>query len=274
MPSAFNTSKQKELHLKATEGIGLADADIPKAVKQTIRVPKTYFDMLSMTQIFYNVIILLFGNTSALAEGLKSCICHMINFSTLYESRQLDDPTFLTQVLFDIDSAVQLHLQSCERFENREQVNDVILCFDQAHNDIQRRKFTCIIQDFLKIKFSTDEPRNIKHKDRLRDNIVVAGLENGSKNPNGAKRLKNETNKKWLLRNNENFHETFNKFNRHAPKSPEGRLICLNWFIKGFCVEGCKREHGKLTGDVEKSFDKFIRVCRHNFNNPDNTQDF
>jgi len=142
MPSAFNSSKQKELHLKATEGLGLADADIPKAVKQTIWVPKTYFDMLSMTQVSYHVIALIFGETSTSAEGIKSCIRHMINFSMLYESRQLDDPTFMTQVLYDIDSAVQLHLQSCEHFTDREQVNDNILCFDQASS--QRYSMTQI----------------------------------------------------------------------------------------------------------------------------------
>jgi len=136
-PSAFNSSRQKELYLNATEGLVLADTDILKAVKQTIRVPKTYFNMPSMTQNFYHVLVLLFRDQSALAEGLKSCVRHMVNFSMFYESRQLDDPTFLTQVLFDIDSAVQSHLQLCERFTDREQVNDSNLCFDQAHNDIQ-----------------------------------------------------------------------------------------------------------------------------------------
>jgi len=38
-PLEFNLSKQKELHLKATKGMGLVDEDIPKAVKQTNRVP-------------------------------------------------------------------------------------------------------------------------------------------------------------------------------------------------------------------------------------------
>ena len=38
--------------MKVTVGQGLVEADIPKVVKQTMEVPRTYFEALSMVHNF------------------------------------------------------------------------------------------------------------------------------------------------------------------------------------------------------------------------------
>ena len=106
----FNTNQSKQLHVKVTEGQGLVEADIPKTVKQTIKVPKTYFEALSMIRNFHSLLSLLFNPESAVAEGVSTWVNHMLENETIYEARQNDDTTFLTQILFEIDSIIQVHL--------------------------------------------------------------------------------------------------------------------------------------------------------------------
>jgi len=64
--------------MKVTEGQGLAEADIPKAVKQSMRVPKIYFEALSMVRNFQELLSLLVRPDSSAAEGVRTWIQHML----------------------------------------------------------------------------------------------------------------------------------------------------------------------------------------------------
>ena len=266
LPKGFNSNQSKQLHIKSTEGLGLTEADISKVTKQVLRIPKTYFDALSMLQNFYALINLFLGPNSSLAEAVSSCVKHMIEHGVIYEARQHDDPTFLTQVLFAIDSRVQLHLASCEEHPNREDVDDQVIDFASGHRDIRLGSFFHALPDCLKLK-ATEQVQ----KDTNKRSNANTGGRNGQDSQ--EKRIKNEKlNQKWKLRDNEPFHDVFNKNCRHAPKD-NGKAICLKWFVKGFCEKSCPRQH-ELSAGSEQLLDKFVQVCRHNHANPSNLQDF
>ena len=74
----FSSTQAKQLHMKVTEGQGLAEADIPKAVKQSMRVPKIYFEALSMVRNFQELLSLLVRPDSSAAEGVRTWIQHML----------------------------------------------------------------------------------------------------------------------------------------------------------------------------------------------------
>ena len=73
----------------------------------------------------------------------------MLETELIYEARQNDNLTFLTQVLFEIDSNIQLHLQSCKENEERTDVNDNVLVFTSSHFQIQTEKFSHAIPECL-----------------------------------------------------------------------------------------------------------------------------
>ena len=58
--------------MKETEGQGLVEVDIPKVIKQTIKVPWTYFEALLMTHNVHSLLSLIFGPNLAVAEGVNS----------------------------------------------------------------------------------------------------------------------------------------------------------------------------------------------------------
>jgi hypothetical protein len=44
------------------------------------------------------------------------------------------------------------------------------------------------------------------------------------------------------------------------PKTKEGKFICMNFFLRGFCDKSCPRSH-KLSQEEEKAFDSFVSAC-------------
>jgi hypothetical protein len=59
---------------------------------------------------------------------------------------------------------------------------------------------------------------------------------------------------------------------KEVPKNKNGKLICMNFFLRGFCEASCNRIH-KLTVDDKKAFDKFVNDCQA-ANEDDEKSDF
>jgi hypothetical protein len=67
--------------------------------------------------------------------------------------------------------------------------------------------------------------------------------------------------KHWHIKPNENFSELFWKNTSHCPKAKNGNIICMKFFLKGFCHRACNRVH-KLSAEEEKEYDEFVIKCR------------
>jgi hypothetical protein len=65
---------------------------------------------------------------------------------------------------------------------------------------------------------------------------------------------------RWRVRENENFHSIFYSNQKKCPKTKEGKFICMNFFLRGFCDKSCPRSH-KLSQEEEKAFDSFVSAC-------------
>ena len=77
---------------------------------------------------------LLFGEGSQVAKYVQSWVKHMVNWEQVYDAQQEDDITFMTQVLFHVNAAVNKHLESCKSAQMMTQVNDCILCVSKAQD--------------------------------------------------------------------------------------------------------------------------------------------
>jgi hypothetical protein len=78
--------------------------------------------------------------------------------------------------------------------------------------------------------------------------------------------------KKWRVKPGENFTKVFYFNQKKCPKNKDGKLLCMKFFLRGFCDASCTRIH-KLTADDEKAFDKFVNDCRV-ANDNDDKSDF
>jgi hypothetical protein len=63
------------------------------------------------------------------------------------------------------------------------------------------------------------------------------------------------------LKKKENFGKIFYSNQKECPKTTEGKMICMKFFLRGVCTKSCNRVHS-LSGDDKKKFDAFIKACR------------
>jgi len=178
-----------------------------------------------------------------------------------YHSLHNADKSFLTQVLFAIDRALQIYCQSCRNTEYRRTVNSKILQMQDLQNNIERHNFSYVLPQVLLDKLLPDpsdipsgSENNGKKIPKKRDKIEID-------NDNKKKQRIEDNHKQWHVRPNENFSELFWKNTFHCPKTKNGNIICMKFFVKGFCTKTCNRAH-KLTTKEEKEFEEFSKKCR------------
>jgi len=72
----------------------------------------------------------------------------------------------------------------------------------------------------------------------------------------------------WKLKENENFSRAFYRNQKECPKTVDGRLVCMKFFLRGVCTKSCSRAH-TLNKEDTKAFDKFVAECRVGAGKPD-----
>jgi len=154
------------------QGYALLDkidrSDIQKASKQTLEVPKNYSATLWMIKNFRAVINLFFRPNSHSSKCLSSWISHFENNRIYYRSLQEADQTFLTQVLYSTDCALQIYWLSCSENSDKRLINTKILHMSDLQSNIERHNFHSIIPKVLSDKFfpNEDGSQNSKSQDK------------------------------------------------------------------------------------------------------------
>jgi hypothetical protein len=203
---------------------------------------------------------LFFSPNSHSSNCLSSWVNHFENNRIYYRSLHDADPTFLTQVLYAIDRALQFHWLSCSENSDRRSVNIKILQIQDLQNNIERHNFDYIIPKTLSDKFhSNDEDNKSTKSNDLKSNKTKREKE--LEKEKFKKQHVDETlHKQWHLKQNENYSDLFWKNTDKCPKTKNGTLICMKYFIKGHCTKSCNRAH-RLSKEDEKSFDELVAKC-------------
>ncbi len=109
--------------MEADQGFALLEkndkSDLQRATKQTLEVPLSYSAALWMIKNLQAVMSLYFGPKSLTVICLSSWVTHFEHNRVYYRSLQDADPSFLTQVLFAVDRALQIYWHSCGDSEDR-----------------------------------------------------------------------------------------------------------------------------------------------------------
>ncbi len=197
---------------------------------------------------------LYFGSSSLTSKCLSSWITHFEFNRVYYRSLQDADKSFLTQVLFAIDRALQIYWHSCGENEDRWAINSRILQMQDLQNNIERHNFSYILPRVLLDKFTPDV-ENTNGKEHNGKKLGKKREKQEQENLKKKQRIE-DNHKQWHLKPNENFFELFWKNTAHCPKTKNGNIICMKFFVKGFCNKTCNRAH-KLSAEEEKEFDEF-----------------
>jgi hypothetical protein len=68
-------------------------------------------------------------------------------------------------------------------------------------------------------------------------------------------------NKQFLLEKGESFSDKFYK-NKHLAPKENGVNVCLSFWIRGYCNEGCPRLHANISTATETALAEFVANCR------------
>jgi hypothetical protein len=203
---------------------------------------------------------LFFGEKSDTSQCLSSWITHFKYNRVYYQSLQDADKSFLSQVLFAIDRALQIYWQSCGENDDKKKVNTRILQMQDLLNNIEHHNFFYILPRVISNKFLPNPSENQDGQDNGRRPGKKRDKEDNDKE-NQKKQRVEDNHKQWHVKQNENFSELFWKNTFHRPKTKNGTIICMKFFVKGFCHKACPRAQ-KLSNKDEKEFDTFIKKCR------------
>jgi hypothetical protein len=267
-------STVNSFELEKDRSLALADkvkqGDIEKITKQKFHIPQNIMEMVWMTQNFQTIVSLCFGPKSHSALFLEDWAKHMYNNRLMYKSLLASDQTFFVQVLFSIDRALQIHWKSCCDNNSRESVNDRILMMQDKQDLIIQHNFTYRLPKVILDKFqeSTDKKTGGLKGDKDKD--LFPGKQDGKqegKQEHKVKSMKDivmnhdPAHLRWRIKDGENFSKTFYSNGKKCPKTEDGKMICMRFFVRGICEKSCTRCH-KLSKDDEKAFDLFVNRCR------------
>jgi hypothetical protein len=130
--------------------------DARKASNQKIEVPSSYIAAFCMIKNMRAVFSQLFGEKSQTSKCLSSWIAHFEFNRVYYSILQEANKSFLSQVLFAIDRALQIYWQSCSDNEDRRAINTRIFQMQDLQNNIERHSFSYILPKVLLNKFLTE----------------------------------------------------------------------------------------------------------------------
>jgi hypothetical protein len=268
--SANASDLEKDRLLALADKVNLSD--IEKLAKQKLFIPNTLMDMVWMTQNLYTIIKLCFGQKSHSATFLKDWADHMYENRNMYMTQHTADPFFFAKVLFAIDKALQSHWRSCSMSDDRLSVNDSVLQMQEVQESILDLSFSRQIPKSISDKINNYLDKNSDKDDKGQGKN---GKHNGGNNKNGANgNGRNGTQKDqevvyntdkskphWKLQEGENFSKVFYHKQKECPKTVDGKLICMKYFMRGMCGKTCNCAHS-LSQDDSKKFDKLLADCR------------
>ncbi len=113
--SQFDGADAVSMHLRASEGNGISDADVQRATKVVLLAPRDIDVLGKQLGIFAVICGAIFGTKSQLVRELYEWIKHILDHETTYKNLQARDPTFATKLACFIDRKIQLHLMECSK---------------------------------------------------------------------------------------------------------------------------------------------------------------
>jgi len=196
---------------------------------------------------------------------------HLSDIEKLSKQKIYIPNTLMEIVLYAIDSALQTHWKSCLSTEDQLSVNDRVLRMQDVQESILNLSFSHRIPKAISNKI-TSHHEKISDKDDKNNgkNVKFNGGRNGYQNgENRDSKNKDQdvihnqdkSNPHWRLQDGEKFSKIFYHKQKECPKTSEGKLICMKFFLRGLCDKSYNRAHS-LSKEDAKKFEKFIADCR------------
>jgi hypothetical protein len=253
----LGTSGEESLQLQLkSEGAGLSSSEIGNIAKQTRHSPNEFHKTQYQMGNYFIVYAFETGIECAIAPSIKTMVDHMTIHHRTYIQLQIQDRSFLSNIGFTMDVAVQSFLHSCRLSATVEYMVYESLDLSPLHNRISCFSFDIMLLDVLKPsppKYITYNSTKIKEgrascNSAVRDNSKFKQV--SAKNSNEKAICKLKPGEKY---SDVTVHRA------HCSKIRE-QEICMRFQIRGFYNSGCTHKHN-LERNEEPLFTTFVKNC-------------
>ena len=165
------------------------------------------------------------------------------------------DKSYIAKLMHKTDQILNNFFAECyKRSDNVKAIDFKELDFDQLVSKIRKNElYLDVIPPFFKqLTSDTDKDKGMFPK---------SNKEDGPPSKKRKAPVTNESpNKDWSLQENEDFENIFNR----APQSAKPSRVCLKYWIKNECAQGCNKakSHHVLTATQKKEMNYFVKYCR------------
>ena len=235
-----------ELHVKVTEGGGLSDADIKKALEQRITWPTTVDALSHQIQNYAHTLAMPTNPKAMVILNLLSWVAHVNKNQTKCEEQQLEDDLYLGKILLQIDRCVQQWLFQCSTAKVCSDVDDTLIDFTSLQREIVMSRFDIKPPAFLIKKDKRGKKRQSESDEPAERATPAPNLEQVPE---------------WKLRRGENYKTVFHDNINMIPKIGD-QFICGRFHVKGCCFSDCKHYHKKVRGPKIQEMTGWVTSCR------------
>jgi hypothetical protein len=272
MPNSARLDQEaQELMLKATEGKGLSDGDVQKATKILLYAPCDMDTVAKMIGVFACLLQSLFGEKAPVVGAVSSWIPHIRANQLAYDHLTRNDRLFPTKIGWLIDKSIQIYLGRCAKTDSLDLVDEGILCFDPAQQQIVLGTFTMNgVPAILSSQIVRPTPPAWNQQPGGNGSpgkrpAAGAHLPQG---PGQGRPVSNpDLNPDWKVSDGREF-SFFLRRMRDAPSCWGPNIqACANYWLRGVCRASCVRaaSHSPLPSTCRAKLGQFITSTRTAF---------
>ena len=274
LPLSSNEDKDRSLLIEIFAGKqgGLTRNldDVKASAKMTVSVPQDYHSLVFQIKAYTYASKYIFGEASILSSQLRSFVKKIEKESIQYKNRVAADKEFAAKILWAVDEQVNLFLNDCRRCDDRENVNEKFIDFDELHMSILLHRFNIILPANFHKKTPT-EPAPGKENDPKKKNGGKRKGD-GKDDEGGRKRdnklVNNDQVPEFKMKEGETWEKTFQGKCIDKRVKLNDVIMCPRYHTKGYCwKEGCKfsKTHipaSEVPSDTKAQYMQFMACCR------------
>ena len=156
------------------------------------------------------------------------------------------DPTLPAQICLSVDKRVQRWLAQCEVADDRTEVNDRVVDFDNLFEDLLDGRFFCKLPAVFKVRAPLQPPAVSNPFDQERDRSEEGKKRKRDDNSDGSSdKVNNEKMiEEFKMRDAESWKIVFCGGNvcKRVDWNSDGVTMCPRWFSKVHCFGDCDKE--------------------------------
>lgn len=261
-----NQSRQLTLHLLQNHAHNMTEDRIRSLAKQIITAPSDFAEVMIRLGFFEIAAKFFFSEDSELTYGLK-CVQKKLKAARIILKGMMESrPTLAAEFLYAVDIRAQLWLSECRKADDRSEVNDRLVNFDDIVDDCVTQRFNVSLPGTFLMpadsnsddEVQANESRDSRKKRRKRAEPAFDDSRH-DKNEHQVEEFKMKQGEDWK-------NDFSGKCIEHRPSWGK-KFMCPRWHTGGFCFKSCKNAEShvnddKVPQDKRKEYRTFLKKCR------------